>query len=98
MVAFARSNAPGHHHISWDVGSVDEMGAGAMHTLGNRHVLGSNPFHYVCDPWGSYSEYSADIDYVPADFDWKAGDYPPEDSFYACGPNVPHDFVHNYEA
>ena len=33
MVAFARSNAPGHHHFSWDVGSVDEIGAGAMHML-----------------------------------------------------------------
>jgi catechol 2,3-dioxygenase-like lactoylglutathione lyase family enzyme len=107
MIAFARSNAPGHHHFSWDVGSVDEIGAGAMHMLGKghskgwglgRHVLGSNYFHYVRDPWGSYSEYSADIDYVPVDFDWKAGDHPPEDSFYAWGPNPPEDFVHNYEA
>jgi catechol 2,3-dioxygenase len=107
MIAFCRSNAPGHHHFSWDVGSVDEIGAGAMHMLGKgydkgwglgRHVLGSNLFHYVRDPWGSYSEYSADIDYVPADCDWKSGDHPPEDSFYAWGPNVPHDFVHNYEA
>jgi catechol 2,3-dioxygenase-like lactoylglutathione lyase family enzyme len=107
MIAFARSNAPGHHHFSWDVGSVDEIGAGAMHMLGKgydkgwglgRHVLGSNLFHYVRDPWGSYSEYSADIDYVPADCDWKTGDHAPEDSFYAWGPNVPNDFVHNYEA
>ena len=107
MIAFARSNAPGHHHFSWDVGSVDEIGGGAMHMLGKgydkgwglgRHVLGSNLFHYVRDPWGSYSEYSADIDYVPADCDWNAGDHPPEDSFYAWGPNVPDDFVHNYEA
>jgi catechol 2,3-dioxygenase-like lactoylglutathione lyase family enzyme len=107
MIAFARSNAPGHHHFSWDVGSVDEIGAGAMHMLGKghskgwglgRHVLGSNYFHYVQDPWGSFSEYSADIDYVPVDFDWKVGDHPPEDSFYAWGPNPPQDFVHNYEA
>ena len=107
MIAFARSNAPGHHHFSWDVGSVDEIGAGAMHMLGKghskgwglgRHVLGSNYFHYVQDPWGSFSEYSADIDYVPADLDWKAGDHPPEDSSYAWGPNPPADFVHNYEA
>jgi len=107
MIAFARSSAPGHHHFSWDVGSVDEIGAGAMHMLGKghskgwglgRHVLGSNYFHYVQDPWGSFSEYSADIDYVPADIDWKAGDHPPEDSFYVWGPNPPEDFVHNYEA
>src|SRR5579864_5715061 len=107
MIAFARSNAPGHHHFSWDVGSVDEIGAGAMHMLDKgfakgwglgRHVLGSNYFHYVQDPWGSFSEYSADIDYIPATCDWPAGDHAPEDSFYAWGPNVPEDFVHNYEA
>jgi catechol 2,3-dioxygenase len=107
MIAFARSNAPGHHHFSWDVGSVDEIGAGAMHMLEKgfargwglgRHVLGSNYFHYVRDPWGSYSEYSADIDYIPATCDWQGGDQPAEDSFYAWGPNVPEDFVHNYEA
>jgi catechol 2,3-dioxygenase len=89
------------------VGSVDEIGAGAMHMLDKgftkgwglgRHVLGSNYFHYVQDPWGSFSEYSADIDYIPATCDWAAGDHPPDDSFYAWGPNVPEDFVHNYEA
>jgi catechol 2,3-dioxygenase-like lactoylglutathione lyase family enzyme len=107
MIAFARSDAPGLHHLSWDVGSVDEIGAGAMHMLGKgydkgwglgRHVLGSNYFHYVRDPWGSHSEYSADIDYVPATCDWKGGDQPGEDAFYAWGPNVPEDFVRNYEA
>jgi catechol 2,3-dioxygenase len=107
MIAFARSNAPGHHHFSWDVGSIDEIGNGAMHMLGKgfakgwglgRHVLGSNFFHYVQDPWGSFSEYSADIDYIPATCDWNGGDQPPDDSFYAWGPNVPEDFVHNYEA
>jgi catechol 2,3-dioxygenase-like lactoylglutathione lyase family enzyme len=107
MIAFARSSAPGHHHFSWDVGSVNEIGAGATHMLDKgfargwglgRHVLGSNYFHYVRDPWGSYSEYSADIDYIPATCDWHGGDQPEEDSFYAWGPNVPEDFVHNYEA
>lgn len=107
MIAFAHSNAPGHHHFSWDVGSIDEIGIGATHMLEKgfakgwgvgRHVLGSNYFHYVQDPWGSFSEYSADIDYVPADCDWPTGDFPPENSFYAWGPEVPKDFVHNYEA
>src|SRR4026207_2440407 len=68
--------------------------------LGPRpaHVLGSNYFHYVRDPWGSFAEYSADIDYVPATCDWKGGDQPGEDAFYAWGPNVPEDFVRNHEA
>ncbi len=30
--------------------------------------------------------------------DWPSEDHPAEDSFYAWGPNVPEDFVHNYEA
>jgi catechol 2,3-dioxygenase len=107
MIAFARSEASGHHHFSWDVGSVDEIGIGAMHMLSRgyangwglgRHVLGSNYFHYVRDPWGSYSEYSADIDYIPATCDWQDGDQPADDCFYAWGPNVPEDFVHNYES
>ena len=107
LIAFARSSAPGLHHCSWDVGGVNEIGIGAMQmadkgfTRGwgmGRHVLGSNYFHYVRDPWGSYSEYSADIDYIPVDHDWDAGDYPPEDSLYLWGPELPKDFVHNYES
>ena len=107
LIAFAKSSAPGLHHCSWDVGGVNEIGMGAMQMADKgwdrgwgmgRHVLGSNYFHYVRDPWGSYSEYSADIDFIPADHDWDAGDYPPEDSIYLWGPQMPGDFVHNYEA
>lgn len=107
LLALAKSSAPGLHHCSWDVGSIDEIGKGAMqmadkgHSEGwglGRHVLGSNYFHYVRDPWGSYSEYSADIDYIPSTHDWDAGDYPPEDSLYLWGPELPKDFVHNHEA
>ena len=62
-----------------------------------RHVLGSNYFYYVQDPWGSWAEYSYDIDFVPADVDWLAADHPAEDSFYIWGPTVPDDFVVNRE-
>ncbi|WP_346910132.1 VOC family protein [uncultured Roseibium sp.] len=107
LVAFAKSPAPGLHHCSWDVGGINEIGLGAMQMADKgfdegwglgRHVLGSNYFHYVKDPWGSYSEYSADIDYIPLTQDWEAGDYPAEDSIYLWGPDIPNDFVHNYEA
>ena len=107
MLALITSNGSGLHHSSWDMGSVQNIGLGAMemsrkgHKRGwglGRHVLGSNYFHYVRDPWGSYSEYSADIDYVPSDFDWLAGDHPAHDSLYVWGPNLPEDFIHNYEA
>ena len=107
LVAFAKSEAPGLHHTSWDVGSTHEVGLGSeqMRLAGfpdgwgvGRHVLGSNYFHYVRDPWGSYAEYSFDIDYVPADLDWASGNHPPEDSLYLWGPPVPDDFIHNTDA
>jgi catechol 2,3-dioxygenase len=62
-----------------------------------RHVLGSNYFHYVRDPWGSYSEYSSDIDYIPVNHDWQAGDHAADDAFYVWGPVPPADFAFNYE-
>jgi catechol 2,3-dioxygenase len=106
LIAFVKSDGPGLHHLSWDVGSINDIGVGAgrMAEKGfakgwglGRHVLGSNYFHYVQDPWGSFSEYSCDIDYIPVDYDWKDGDHPAEDSFYQWGPTPPEDFAHNYE-
>jgi catechol 2,3-dioxygenase-like lactoylglutathione lyase family enzyme len=106
VLAFAKSDAPGLHHSSWDVGSLDDVGLGAelMKAQGyakgwgvGRHVLGSNYFYYVQDPWGSWAEYSFDIDFVPADVEWPAADHPPEDSFYIWGPTVPDDFIINHE-
>lgn len=107
MIALAKSTGPGLHHLSWDVGSIHEVGLGAMQMADKgfsagwglgRHVLGSNYFHYVRDPWGSWCEYSSDIDYIPADHDWASADHPPEDAFYVWGPTPPTDFVANYEA
>ncbi len=107
MVAFAKSSAPGLHHCSWDVGSVQDIGLGAMHMADSgfskgwglgRHVLGSNYFHYVRDPWGSYCEYSCDIDYLSADRDWQGVSHGVENSFYLWGPEPPLDFTFNYEA
>lgn len=107
LVAFVKSTAKGWHHVSWDVAELDDVGNGAtqMANAGykegwgtGRHVLGSNYFHYVRDPWGSFSEYSADIDFVPAGTDWPGGDWPPEDSLYQWGPDVPEYFVKNTEA
>jgi catechol 2,3-dioxygenase-like lactoylglutathione lyase family enzyme len=106
MVAIAKSHGPGFHHASWDVASLDEVGNGmeqmakAGYTQGwgvGRHVLGSNYFYYVRDPWGSYCEYSFDIDYVPKGHAWPARDHAPEDCFYMWGPPVPEEFVTNYE-
>jgi catechol 2,3-dioxygenase-like lactoylglutathione lyase family enzyme len=107
VLALGKSDAPGMHHCSWDVGSIGDIGLGAMnmadkgYTKGwglGRHVLGSNFFHYVRDPWGSYCEYSCDIDYIPSDINWNAGTHDPEDSLYLWGPELPKDFALNYES
>lgn len=106
LVALAKSEGPGLHHTSWCVPSIDALGLGAQQMAAagydrgwgvGRHVLGSNYFRYVRDPWGSYAEYSFDIDYIPAGQHWAAADHPAEDSFYVWGPAVPDDFVANTE-
>ena len=106
LIAFAKSDGRGLHHTSWDVSSIDDVALGseqmarAGYTRGwglGRHVLGSNYFRYIRDPWGSYAEYSFDIDFIPAGLDWPAADYLPEDSLYVWGPPVPEDFVVNFE-
>lgn len=107
LLAFAKSEAPGFHHCSWDVGAIDDIGIGAAHMADKgyvkgwglgRHVLGSNYFHYVQDPWGSFSEYSCDIDYIPKTKAWEAGHHAPEDSLSLWGPEPPDYFVVNAEA
>ena len=106
LLACVKSEGPGLHHTSWDLGSMDEVGEASeqMRNAGyadgwgvGRHVLGSNYFYYVRDPWGSFAEYSADIDFISSEQPWVAGDYAPEDSFYLWGPSVPDWFVANTE-
>ena len=106
ILAFAQSNAPGIHHSSWDMPRIDDIGLAAMHMADKghvkgwglgRHVLGSNYFHYVQDPWGSFTEYTCDIDYIAAGQHWETGHHADEDSFYLWGPKPPDDFVVNRE-
>lgn len=106
LIALAKGGGLGLHHSSWCVPSIDAVGIGSqqMEQAGygagwglGRHVLGSNYFRYVRDPWGSYAEYSYDIDFVEAGRDWPSADHPGEDSLYVWGPAVPADFVTNHE-
>jgi catechol 2,3-dioxygenase-like lactoylglutathione lyase family enzyme len=106
LIAMAKSHRYGLHHSSWDVSSIDDVGSGSQQMAAagygegwglGRHVLGSNYFRYVRDPWGSYAEYSYDIDYIAANQEWPAGDYPAEDALYVWGPAPPADFTTNYE-
>lgn len=107
LMAFAKSTCRGWHHSSWDVAGVEQVGLGwmQMQQAGygrvwgpGRHVLGSNYFCYVEDPWGSFCEYSADIDYIAAGQTWRAGNHAPEDSLYLWGPPPPGNFIANTEA
>jgi catechol 2,3-dioxygenase len=106
LLALARSSGPGLHHCSWDVGSIDDIGRGALYMADKgyergwgvgRHTIGSNYFHYVQDPWGGFAEYSCDIDYIPKGYLWDARDFADEDGLAFWGPQPPADFVHNYE-
>jgi catechol 2,3-dioxygenase-like lactoylglutathione lyase family enzyme len=107
LVAFGKSTRSGFHHVAWDVPTVEDVGLGwmQMQRAGysrvwgpGRHVLGSNYFCYVEDPWGSFCEYSADIDYVEAGSQWPADDHEPEDSLYLWGPPTPSNFLDNTDA
>jgi len=107
VLGFIKCDRPGYHHASFEVANVDEVGLGACRLLDKgyrngwgfgRHVIGSNFFHYIRDPWGSLVEYFCDIDYIPDGPDWQPRNYPPEDSLYVWGPGVPDDFGANFEA
>lgn len=109
MVAFAKSSHTGLHHLSFEVGDIDEIEIGAQTLLRagykdgfglGRHVGGSNYFHYIRDPWNSLAEYFWDIDVIPEDdSQWKALDVGPEEitAVWAATPPPP-EFVQNFEA
>ncbi|HUG37855.1 MAG TPA: VOC family protein [Candidatus Limnocylindrales bacterium] len=106
-VALLASSAPGFHHASFQVGSVDEIATGAARMADRGwqpgwglgcHVIGSNFFYHIRDPWGSFAEYFYDLDSIPEDCAWAARDFPAEDSLYLWGPPVPPDFAENKEA
>ena len=106
-LALLASPAPGFHHGSFEVGGVDEiaMGAVRMRERGwhpswglGRHVIGSNFFYYIRDPWGSFAEYYFDLDYIPESCAWEPRDWPESDALYRWGPACPAEFGVNTEA
>lgn len=106
VVALLSNERPGFHHASFEVSSIDAIGMGAKTVLEagyrdgwgfGRHVIGSNFFHYVRDPWNSLAEYFCDIDQIPSDGSWRPTDYPAADALYRWGPPVPEDFAANLE-
>ena len=106
VLAFAKSPGVGFHHASFQVENPDEVGRGGRALIEKsqrgdwgfgRHTIGSNFFHYIQDPWGSWFEYYSDMDHIDDHGLWTPTNYEMEDSLAAWGPEVPHDFVHNYE-
>ena len=106
VVAFAKSPGVGFHHASFQVADPDEVGRGGRALLAKagrgdwgfgRHTIGSNFFHYIQDPWGSWFEYYSDMDYIDDHALWTPTNYGMEDSLASWGPPAPDDFVHNYE-
>ena len=107
IVAFVQSTVPAFHHASFEVPTIDAIGVGAIRMAGHgykegwglgRHYAGSNFFHYVRDPWGSFAEYFCDIDYIPAGTPWTPRQVTAEYSLRAWGPDVPDYFLANSEA
>ena len=77
---------------------MDEIALGAQqmadrgYTTGwglGRHTMGSNLFHYVRDPWGSWSEYFSDIDQITDGWEPREWDVPPA----VWCPTIPNDFA-----
>ena len=106
VVALAKSDGPGLHHASFEMGNVDEIGLNASHMVDKghqhswgfgRHVVGSNFYTYFRDPWNGLVEFFSDIDYIPADYDWQPRDWPMKGALASWGPKVPDDFITNYE-
>jgi catechol 2,3-dioxygenase-like lactoylglutathione lyase family enzyme len=107
VVAFAKSTSVGFHHASFQVKDPDEVGRAGRALLEKagrgdwgfgRHTIGSNFFHYIQDPWGSWLEYYSDMDFIEDYSLWHPTNYEMADSLANWGPPVPEDFVHNYEA
>ncbi len=102
VFGFIHSTHPGLHHSSFEVANVDEIGMGAQsmaakgHLEGwglGRHSLGSNLFHYVRDPWGSWIEYFTDMDRISED--WTARDWQVPPAIWC--PVMPEEFLYNSE-
>ncbi len=103
VFGLVQSSHPGLHHSSWEVETFDQLTIGAQHMaeqghrtgwgLG-RHSIGSNLFHYVQDPWGSWIEYFADIDQITDK--WRANEWHTPPAVW-CAMAMPGSFLENHE-
>jgi catechol-2,3-dioxygenase len=102
VFGFLPSTHRGLHHLSFEVSGIDEMAMGAQvmagggHSLAwglGRHSIGSNLFHYIRDPWGSWSEYFTDMDQISEG--WQPHEYEVPPAVWC--PLLPPEFRQNHE-
>ena len=107
-LAIAQSEGTGLHHMSFEMGNVDQIqfcaqrviDAGYRDAWGfGRHIYGSNYFHYVRDPWDGLVEYFWDIDFIPGDAHWEVevAEANEESLYQWATMPPPEDFLTNYE-
>lgn len=107
-LALATSEAPGLHHLSWEMGNLDQLqlcaermiAAGYQDAWGvGRHLYGSNYFHYVRDPWMGLHEFFWDIDFIPENGAWEVeiAEASPDALCQWATTPPPDDFLRNYE-
>jgi len=111
-LAIALSAEPGLHHLSWEMGNLDQLQLCAQRMISSgyrdawgvgRHIYGSNYFHYIRDPWMGLCELCWDIDFIPEHADWQvqvasaSGDALHENLFQWATMPPPEDFLRNYE-
>jgi catechol 2,3-dioxygenase-like lactoylglutathione lyase family enzyme len=105
-LAIVTSPGPGFHHASYEVGSVDEVAMGAQRMLARgwkpasglgRHVIGSNFFYYIYDPWDSMVEYYVDMDHVSPELPWEPRNFPAGEGIRRWGQLDPEEFAQNHE-
>jgi catechol-2,3-dioxygenase len=108
VFAMLKSDAPGFHHASFEMGDIDQaemasatfLSKGHRHAWGpGRHGVGSNYFHYFRDPWNGMTEYFCDIDYIPATSEWDAQEWTRKNGMFLWSADgmPPPDFGRNYE-
>ncbi|MCX7154394.1 MAG: VOC family protein [Proteobacteria bacterium] len=111
-LAIALSDKSGLHHLSWEMGNLDQLqlcaerviAAGYKDAWGvGRHIYGSNYFHYVRDPWMGLCEFYWDIDFIPENAAWlpevasASGDDLHKSLYQWASVPPPDDFLHNFE-
>lgn len=107
-LAFAQSEATGLHHMSFEMGNIDQIQFCAQRMIDGgyrdawglgRHIYGSNYFHYLRDPWNSLVEFFWDIDFIPGTSHWEVEDAAagPDSLYQWATMPPPADFLVNYE-